>query len=80
MGFMSNYAMEKLWSVFDRLKNAEIEYWFTASKLLDEGSVNVEDIANVYGVHTDTARKRLRNWRESFGARTDTPSAPFPEA
>lgn len=74
---MNNYAMETLWEVFDRLKNAEIEYWFTASKLLDDGLVNVEDIANVYGVHTETARKRLRNWRESFDARPSVPDEPF---
>lgn len=74
---MSLYAMETLWEVFDRLKNAEVEFWYTASKLLDQGLVNVEDIANVYGVHTDTARKRLRNWKESFPGGTQHPSEPF---
>lgn len=52
-------ALERLWKSAADLQLAERAYWTLAAELLEEGLIGVEDAAEIYGIHPQTARKRL---------------------
>ena len=59
LGLMSTAALVQLWDEFTNLQARERAWWELAERLMEEHLVSVEDVATVYGIHPQTARKRL---------------------
>jgi hypothetical protein len=60
---MTIKSIEELWKLEQYIRSAEYDFWQTAEMMVSEGLVAVEDVAAIYGIHPQTASKRLKDWR-----------------
>lgn len=56
---MTNQSVERLFTAYEVVRQAEVDYWRLSAQLLGDGLVAIEDVAVIYGIHPQTARKRL---------------------
>ena len=61
---MTQQALNGLWNAEYNARASQNMYWELADRLMDEGLVRIEDVAEIWGVAPDTARKKLKHWRE----------------
>lgn len=70
-------ALLKLWEAHAAIQEHEYQYWKLADELLEQRAIAIEDVATIYGIHPQTAAKRVRAMRDarSCGSRGGKPSS-----
>ena len=61
---MTQQALNALWNAEYNARASQNMFWELAERLMDEGLVRIEDVAEIWGVAPDTARKKLKQWRD----------------
>jgi hypothetical protein len=73
---MTQQALNGLWNAEYNARAAQNMFWELADRLMDEGLVRIEDVAEIWGVAPDTARKKIKHWRDRVKLHGHTAAAP----